>query len=274
MSQTRRQRGVTYVRYGDSVASAVVDKGEADMIISFEKLESARWLPYLKKDGVLITNLQEIDPMPVSPGKAANPSGVLETLAGHGCENGRRGRIAACGGSRQRPRGEPDFAGRGLSASSICLRTSGAEQPSAPHGPAENDQRSISPRLPKDAPAPRIGEGERGLQRCCRRASSPSLWKTRPGRMAEISRILRRRRRRRPRTSVAEHEPASASCGRSWTTPKANAFCLAGLKPPRSPNAIAHPDGRPAPGRVPMPWRTVAKDPGENRCSRGDCTPS
>ena len=39
------QRGgsvVTYVRYGDSVASAVVDKGEADMIISFEKLESAR----------------------------------------------------------------------------------------------------------------------------------------------------------------------------------------------------------------------------------------
>ena len=81
------QRGgsvVTYVRYGDSVASAVVDKGEADMIISFEKLESARWLPYLKKDGVLITNLQEIDPMPVIMGKAVYPSGILETLAGMG----------------------------------------------------------------------------------------------------------------------------------------------------------------------------------------------
>ena len=77
------QRGgsvVTYVRYGDSVASAVVDKGEADMIISFEKLESARWLPYLKKDGVLITNEQEIDPMTVIMGKAVYPEGILETL--------------------------------------------------------------------------------------------------------------------------------------------------------------------------------------------------
>ena len=75
------QRGgsvVTYVRYG--VASAVVDKGEADMIISFEKLESARWLPYLKKDGVLITNEQEIDPMTVIMGKAVYPEGILETL--------------------------------------------------------------------------------------------------------------------------------------------------------------------------------------------------
>ena len=71
---------VTYVRYGDSVASAVVDKGEADMIISFEKLESARWLPYLKKDGVLITNEQEIDPMTVIMGKAVYPEGILETL--------------------------------------------------------------------------------------------------------------------------------------------------------------------------------------------------
>lgn len=77
------QRGgsvVTYVRYGDGVASAVVDKGEADMIISFEKLESARWLPYLKKDGVLITNEQEIDPMTVIMGKAVYPEGILETL--------------------------------------------------------------------------------------------------------------------------------------------------------------------------------------------------
>ena len=65
---------------GGSVVTAVVDKGEADMIISFEKLESARWLPYLKKDGVLITNEQEIDPMTVIMGKAVYPEGILETL--------------------------------------------------------------------------------------------------------------------------------------------------------------------------------------------------
>ena len=43
------QRGgsvVTYVRFGDKVYSPVIDKGEADVIISFELLEAARWIPY------------------------------------------------------------------------------------------------------------------------------------------------------------------------------------------------------------------------------------
>ena len=47
------QRGgsvVTYVKYGTSVASPIIEKGEADIILSFEQLEAARWLPYLKKD--------------------------------------------------------------------------------------------------------------------------------------------------------------------------------------------------------------------------------
>ena len=55
------QRGgsvVTYVRYGDEVYSTLIDKGEADILLSFEALEAARWLPYLKKDGVVITNTQ------------------------------------------------------------------------------------------------------------------------------------------------------------------------------------------------------------------------
>lgn len=45
------QRGgsvVTYVRYGDKVASPVIDEGEADYIVSFELMEAARWLPFLK----------------------------------------------------------------------------------------------------------------------------------------------------------------------------------------------------------------------------------
>ena len=55
------QRGgsvVTYVRFGDKVYSPVIDKGEADVILSFEKLEAARWLEYLKPGGQIITNIQ------------------------------------------------------------------------------------------------------------------------------------------------------------------------------------------------------------------------
>lgn len=74
------QRGgsvVTYVRYGEKVWSSVIEKGEADIIISFEQLEAARWLPYLKEGGVLISNTQQIDPMPVIMGQTEYPEDVL-----------------------------------------------------------------------------------------------------------------------------------------------------------------------------------------------------
>lgn len=81
------QRGgsvVTYVRYGTEVFSPVIDKGEADMIISFEELEAARWLPYLKKDGTLIINKQQINPMPVIMGNAVYPEELTEKLRATG----------------------------------------------------------------------------------------------------------------------------------------------------------------------------------------------
>ncbi len=77
------QRGgsvVTYVRYGDKVYSPVICEGEADVIVSFEQLEAARWLPYLRKGGVLITNTQKIDPMPVISGVAEYPENVIEIV--------------------------------------------------------------------------------------------------------------------------------------------------------------------------------------------------
>lgn len=77
------QRGgsvVTYVKYGDEVASPIVGPGEADLILAFEQLEAARWLPYLKKDGNIIANTQKIDPMPVVIGTAVYPDGVLEAI--------------------------------------------------------------------------------------------------------------------------------------------------------------------------------------------------
>ena len=77
------QRGgsvVTYVRYGDKVYSPIVDKGEADVIISFELLEAARWVEYLSKDGVLVTNTQQINPMPVITGSAKYPEDIEKKL--------------------------------------------------------------------------------------------------------------------------------------------------------------------------------------------------
>lgn len=77
------QRGgsvVTYVKYGSKVYSPVVQKGEADIIISFEQLESARWVSFLKKGGHLITSTQKIDPMPVITGAAKYPENIIENL--------------------------------------------------------------------------------------------------------------------------------------------------------------------------------------------------
>mgnify|MGYP000906033718 FL=1 len=77
------QRGgsvVTYVRYGTEVFSPVIDKGESDMIIAFEELEAARWLPYLKKNGTIIVNRQEINPMPVIMGTATYPEDIIGKL--------------------------------------------------------------------------------------------------------------------------------------------------------------------------------------------------
>ncbi len=77
------QRGgsvVTYVRYGEKVFSPVIEKGEADILISFEQLEAARWVSYLKPDGIIITNTQKIDPMPVIMGKAEYPENILEKI--------------------------------------------------------------------------------------------------------------------------------------------------------------------------------------------------
>lgn len=83
------QRGgsvVTYVKYGERVASPIIEKGEADIILCFEQLEAARWLPYLKPDGKMIINTQCIDPMPVIMGSAKYPENIIETLRAAGAE--------------------------------------------------------------------------------------------------------------------------------------------------------------------------------------------
>ena len=77
------QRGgsvVTFVRYGDKVYEPIVEEGQADVLIAFERLEAMRYAHFLKKDGVLIVNDQRMDPMTVVTGAAEYPEDILGTL--------------------------------------------------------------------------------------------------------------------------------------------------------------------------------------------------
>ena len=83
------QRGgsvVTYVRFGDKVYSPVIDKGQADYIVSFELLEAARWTEYLKPNGKIIVNTQQINPMPVIIGAAEYPENLVEKMQAAGID--------------------------------------------------------------------------------------------------------------------------------------------------------------------------------------------
>ena len=83
------QRGgsvLTYVRVGEKVYSPIIDQGEADYVISFEILEAARAADFLKPEGKIISNLQEINPMPVVAGKAAYPDDLAGKMKAQGID--------------------------------------------------------------------------------------------------------------------------------------------------------------------------------------------
>ena len=83
------QRGgsvVTYVRYGEKVYSPIIDKGEADFIVSFELLEAARWTEYLKVGGKIVANAQQINPMPVIIGAAEYPEDLVGKMVAAGLD--------------------------------------------------------------------------------------------------------------------------------------------------------------------------------------------
>lgn len=83
------QRGgsvVTYVRWGERVYSPIIDKGQADCILSFELLEAARYTEYLKPGGRIIVNSQQINPMPVIAGAAVYPERLEEKMSALGIQ--------------------------------------------------------------------------------------------------------------------------------------------------------------------------------------------
>lgn len=71
----------TQIRFGKKVYSPIVGKGEADVIVAFEKMEALRWLEYLKEGGKIIINDFEIPSVPIQQGKAKYPQGIIEELS-------------------------------------------------------------------------------------------------------------------------------------------------------------------------------------------------
>ena len=79
------QRGgsvITHARLGEKVYSPLIPQGDGDILLSFEKLEALRWLPFLSPKGTVIVNTQELAPMPVLTGQVDYPTGILEEIEG------------------------------------------------------------------------------------------------------------------------------------------------------------------------------------------------
>lgn len=77
------QRGgsvVTQVRFGEKVYSPIVKKGDADILLAFEKLEAARWLDFLKPEGLIIISEEQVDPLPVMSGKVKYPQDIDQQI--------------------------------------------------------------------------------------------------------------------------------------------------------------------------------------------------
>ena len=68
------------VRYGAEVHSPVIGYGAADVLISFEEMETYRWLKYLKPDGKVIMNKYQLPSAPILSGKVEYPSGLTDEI--------------------------------------------------------------------------------------------------------------------------------------------------------------------------------------------------
>lgn len=64
----------SHVRWGQPVSSPMGEVGTIDYLVSFERIEAARFVNYLKPGGTVITNTQRLIPMSVSSGGYTYPS--------------------------------------------------------------------------------------------------------------------------------------------------------------------------------------------------------
>lgn len=73
----------TQVRFGENIASAVIGPGQADVLVSFEAMETLRYLDMLKPAGKVISNNVELPSAPITAGLARYPEGILDVVKSH-----------------------------------------------------------------------------------------------------------------------------------------------------------------------------------------------
>ena len=71
----------TQVRFGKKVYSPIIGEGTADLLVSFEEMEAARYAKYLKKDGKIVVNTYRIPSMPILSGSRTYPEHIVESLS-------------------------------------------------------------------------------------------------------------------------------------------------------------------------------------------------
>jgi len=77
------QRGgcvTSHVRFGKKVYSPLAEPGSVDILVSFEKMESLRYISFLKKETAIIVNNDKILPPEVNLGETAYPLNIIEYL--------------------------------------------------------------------------------------------------------------------------------------------------------------------------------------------------
>ncbi len=77
------QRGgsvTTQVRFGEKVQSPIIGKGQADILVSFETMETGKWIEFLKPEGKIVINEYELPSAPILIGSAVYPEGVIEFI--------------------------------------------------------------------------------------------------------------------------------------------------------------------------------------------------
>ena len=77
---------IMIVGVGGQGYAPIIANGEADYIVSFELLEAARWIEYLKPTGRIVTNTQQMEPMPVIAGLAKYPENLVEKMRAKGIQ--------------------------------------------------------------------------------------------------------------------------------------------------------------------------------------------
>ena len=77
------QRGgcvTSHVRYGEKVHSPLAKKNDIDVLVSFEQMDTLRYLSYVKESGTVIINTEKIYPPAVNLGEVPYPANVAETV--------------------------------------------------------------------------------------------------------------------------------------------------------------------------------------------------